>query len=93
VSGGSPTASPDPGSEQRAEAIFLAALDRAPAQLEAYVERACGRDDGLRHSVPSLRRAHQRTGPVDCLVQRTGQVRSNEPCGGVLSLLRDRTTR
>lgn len=46
---------------RRADAIFDAALDIAPDDRQAFVERACGDDVGLRGDVERLLRAHARS--------------------------------
>jgi serine/threonine protein kinase len=44
---------------QQLEDVFHAALDRAPADREAFVAAACGGDAGLRQEVEGLLRAHE----------------------------------
>ena len=44
---------------QQLEDLFHAALDRAPADREAFVAGACGGDAGLRQEVERLLRAHE----------------------------------
>ena len=46
---------------RRADAVFDAALDLAPAQRAAFVERACEGDSELRADVERLLRAHDRS--------------------------------
>jgi hypothetical protein len=44
---------------QQLEDVFHAALDRAPADREAFVAGACGGDAGLREEVDRLLRGHE----------------------------------
>ena len=53
-----PMNSPDP----RIEAIFHEALDRAPAEREAFVAQACAGDKYLQHEVQRLLAAHEDAG-------------------------------
>ena len=43
-------------------AIFTEALKLQPREREAFLERACGSDEELRHKVEALLRAHGRLG-------------------------------
>ena len=47
--------------------LLAAALEHAPAERDAFLERACGGDAALRLEVASLLKAHGRRGPVDRL--------------------------
>jgi hypothetical protein len=52
-------------SEASEETIFVAALEKdAPAERAAYLEAACGGDDGLRRRVEALLRAHEQSGDL-----------------------------
>jgi serine/threonine-protein kinase len=42
--------------------IFVAALKLAPEQWQAYLDEACGQDEGLRQRVQNLLSAHQQAG-------------------------------
>ena len=55
---------PDPAqpSQDRADAIFDAALDLPPAQRAAYLDKACRQDAGLRRHVENLLKAHENAG-------------------------------
>jgi tetratricopeptide (TPR) repeat protein/serine/threonine protein kinase len=50
--------------EDRARAIFLAALERAPDHWPAFVDEACGNNADLRTRVHQLLRAHQAMGSI-----------------------------
>src|SRR5689334_2977592 len=43
------------------ESIFHAALERDPAEREAFLTGACSGDDGLRHEVDSLLAEHEKS--------------------------------
>jgi len=46
--------------------IFLAALEQAPAQRDAYLNQLCGADEELRHNVALMLKAHAAgDGPLD----------------------------
>jgi serine/threonine-protein kinase len=49
---------------ERVQAVFHEALDRPPAEREAFVAGACGTDVALAAEVRTLRGAHERGGPV-----------------------------
>jgi eukaryotic-like serine/threonine-protein kinase len=46
---------------QRIEELFQAAIARAAAERPAFLDAACGGDDGLRHQLDRLVRAHERS--------------------------------
>src|SRR5258705_7232576 len=52
-----------PARFQTIEEIFLAALEREPDQLSAFLVTACDGDDGLRREVEALLASDQRAGP------------------------------
>src|SRR5437867_2354560 len=52
-----------PARFQTIEEIFLAALEREPDQLSAFLDTACDGDDGLRREVEALLASDQRAGP------------------------------
>src|ERR1043166_10319026 len=47
---------------ERIEEIFHAALDRAPDQLGAFLDKKCGGDEDLRRKVEELLAAHRHAG-------------------------------
>src|SRR6266700_3442990 len=51
-----------PARFQTIEEIFLAALEREPDQLSAFLDTACDGDDGLRREVEALLASEQRAG-------------------------------
>ena len=53
---------PLPGAEARADAAFNSALNRAPAEREAFLAEACGDDQALRQQVRELLAAHDAAG-------------------------------
>jgi serine/threonine protein kinase/Tfp pilus assembly protein PilF len=56
------------------EDIFLAAVEKSPADRVAYLEEACGTDAELRAQVESLLRSHEQAGSMlDQPLFRTGQ--------------------
>jgi serine/threonine protein kinase/predicted Zn-dependent protease len=50
--------------EDRAKTIFLAALERAPDQLPAFLDEACGDDADVRARVEQLLRSHDALGSI-----------------------------
>ncbi len=54
----------DPSRWRRTKEIFEAALDRAPGEVEAFLDEACGDDAALRESVDALLAADQEDGPA-----------------------------
>src|SRR5579872_4482754 len=50
--------------EDQARSIFFAALEHAPDQWPAFLDRACGDNAGLRPRVEQLLRAHQAMGSI-----------------------------
>ena len=51
-----------PARFQTIEGIFYSALDCAPEQIEAFLEKACAGDESLRSQVETLLASHQRVG-------------------------------
>src|SRR5260370_17298272 len=47
---------------QKVKEIFQAALERAPGERSAFLERMCGGDESLRREVESLVAAHEKDG-------------------------------
>ena len=46
------------------EAIFLAAVEKTPADRAAYLDAACGSDAELRAQVEALLRSHEEAGSL-----------------------------
>jgi hypothetical protein len=64
-----------PPSHARAKELFLAAIERPPAEREAFLARACGSDSPLRSEVESLL--------VNCFCSLARRRRTRRPgCGG-----------
>src|SRR5437879_5455362 len=52
-----------PARFQTIEEVFLAAVEQEPEQVSAFLDTACGGDDGLRREVEALLASDQRAGP------------------------------
>src|SRR5262249_2075244 len=52
------------GNGMTLEDIFLAAVEKAPADRAAYLDAACGSDAGLRAQVEALLRSHEEAGSL-----------------------------
>jgi serine/threonine protein kinase len=74
------TTSGQPGHWKRVTDLFLAVLERPPAERDAFLEQACGGDDTLRREVTSLLAAHEQAGDfLEAPVAEAAILRSSGP--------------
>src|SRR5262249_18462115 len=70
---------PMSGDFDRLRDIFLAALEQAPAQRDAYLNQLCGADEELRRNVALMLKAHAAgDGPLDRGALRDEQTEASE---------------
>ncbi len=65
---------PDP---KRVEAVFAAALEKATAERQAYLDEVCAGDGALRQRVEALLKAHERKAASSISLSSTRRRRSN----------------